>query len=120
MSILDTKAHHYSFDDMLAAMCIIEEIVAPLGAGQPWLAYRDNVGINQLRDDIITSGLIAAAQADWDQTYQLYEAGELEDPGAFDYEFIPFWLRNAVKWDASEGPQLRGTRHERMTTMYDR
>jgi len=119
-----------AFDLAFAAMCIIEEIVAPAndGAGEPWDAYRQRVGINEVRGTVINC-LAADCDKAWTRTNRLYEeayeryqiakaeSGDgtttvpaPNDPGSFDYEFVPFWLRNAVDWsDTETGPRVRGS-----------
>ncbi len=105
-------------DDAFAAMCMIEEMVDPIGqlpdAPNPWTDWRDQVGINELREFVITT-LAPAVNAAWDKAYAAYEAAVSAevaaaqfDPGAFDYDFIPSWLRVAVKWDDPAGPRVLG------------
>lgn len=91
-------------DDAYAAMCIIEEMCDPVGslpdAPRPWADYRDQTGIAEIRDYLL-SYLAPEANAAWEKAYARYESGgpQAVDPGSFDYDFIPSWLRVAVKWD---------------------
>lgn len=114
----------FAYDCAFAAMCIMEEIASPVlsDAGDPWQDYRDQVGINQLRDDILR---VLAQPCDnaWTKAYNSYELNmntwrlngsppdaQPVDPGDFDYQFVPFWLRTCVDWsDVQNGPRVRNT-----------
>ena len=127
--------NRFSYDHIFAAMCIMEEIADPQlhEAGQPWVAYREQVGTNQLRDDIIER-LAGPCDAAWGRASARYDqddvahtdtceagggtgictcgASRAADPGSFDYEFVPFWLRECVDWSNLEtGPRVRGSSH---------
>lgn len=67
----------FSHDEAFAAMCIMEEIVTPNLAGTPWQDYREQWGINQLRDDILTK-LAHACDQKWSEVSSKYEADYLE------------------------------------------
>ena len=115
MSICAADELRYSYNDVFAAMCIMEEIASPVsdGGGTPWEPYREQVGTNQLREDIMQ--LVRPLTADWERAYAAYEAdetGRLKDPGPFDYEFVPVWLRLKVDWtDLQYGPRVKGSAH---------
>ena len=109
-------------DDAYAAMCIIEEMVDPCGmmydAGRPWNDWRDQVGIAEVRGRVLRT-LAPAANAAWEKAYAAYEHGCVKaqvegtdhppDPGSFDYDFVPTWLRVAVDWsDLLNGPRVLG------------
>lgn len=123
----------FSYDDMFAAMCIMEEIADPQmsDAGTPWAEYRERVGTNELRG-VIIDRLAGPCDAAWDRAQKRYEehldshtddceasggtgvctceASRAQDPGSFDYEFVPFWLRECVDWsDLTAGPRVRGS-----------
>lgn len=123
----------FSYDDMFAAMCIMEEIADTNmpDASQPWEPHRQMWGIGGLRDFVIDQ-LATACDKAWDRAQERYdeasnthtdacEAGggtgictctarETPDPGSFDYEFVPFWLRECVDWsDTNSPPRVRGT-----------
>lgn len=106
----------WDFDGVFAAMCIIEEIADPVlrDAGSPWAETREQNGINQLRHWIIEN-LAEPCNAAWERAYKLYEDDETDkvpDPGGFDYDFVPVWLRTAVDWsDPHNGPRVRGQPH---------
>jgi hypothetical protein len=110
----------YGYEHVHACMCIIEEIVAPNLAGEPWKPYRDQWGIEGLRDCVIDK-LAGACDEAWrraDERYSVaYDAwvarGRLpedkpDDPGSFDYGFVPFWLRECVDW-SGDHPRIKGT-----------
>lgn len=121
----------YTYDHVFAAMCIMEEIASPVEPNMPtpWRDYRDQVGINQLRE-VIIERLAGPCDDAWERACDRAEAGVEEhaddceatattgvctcgahqklDPGAFDYEFVPFWLRMCVDWsDTLNGPKVR-------------
>ncbi len=111
-------------DDALAAVCIIEEMLDPIGqlpdAPKPWDDWRDQVGIGELREFVLST-LAPAANAAWEKAYAAYEhqcaearvKGQPEpvEPGSFDYDFIPSWIRVAVDWsDVRAGPRVLGKR----------
>jgi hypothetical protein len=113
----------YTESQVYIAMCLIEEIVAPCFSTTPWDVRRGQIGINALRNEVMT--LIEPVDAAWSRACAAYDrsidewAANPTDPGSFDYEFVPgsfdyefvpFWLRNAVDWgDGSEPPRVRGT-----------
>lgn len=109
-------AKTFTYDQVYAAMCIMEEIADPTlsDAGEPWEAFREAHGIHQLRDEVIHK-LATPCDADWERTYKAYEAScnddaDARDPGSFDYEFVPAWLRLKVDWsDVANGPRVRGS-----------
>ena len=121
----------YSFDETYAAVCIWEEIVNPVmpDAPRPWEDYRDQWGAAGLREIVITR-LAGACDRAWDRAHKRFEEAEEEhddtceagggtgvctcgwstrgDPGAFDWEFVPVWIRECVDWsDVGAGPQVR-------------
>lgn len=133
----------FSYDEVFAAMCIMEEIADPQlkDAPTPWQDYRDMWGIGGLRDAVISKLAHACDQA-WDRAKERYETKftnwgarreaarlrnehtgaweptpewlqanpEPTDPGSFDYEFVPMWIRLCVDWsDLNEGPRVKGT-----------
>lgn len=127
----DSTQPRFSYDHMFAAMCIMEEIADPQmsDAGTPWQEFRDTHGINHIRNEVIET-LAVACDAAWQRAYARheeafkqwesatehgkYESGAVpgdppNDPGSFDYEFVPFWLRECVDWsDLTVGPRVRG------------
>lgn len=100
----------YSHDVVFAALCIMEDLLDPMaGAPRPWSDYWEGNGVNQVREAVLE--LAPHAGAAWSAAYARYEAacaatagGEKypEDPGSFDYDFIPVWLRHCVDWDADQ------------------
>ncbi len=116
------KQWRFSYDDAFAGMCIMEEIVYPSlrDAPQPWEPYRETWGVTAVRDAVIEK-LVKACNARWDKIQAEMseairraptreEAMKVPDPGSFDYEFVPFWLRECVDWsDISNGPRVRGS-----------
>ena len=123
----------YSFDETYAAMCIWEEIVNPVmpDAPRPWEPHRDQWwGTAGLRDAVITR-LAGPCDQAWDRAQERFiqdlddkhddsceagggtgvctcDAGSAADPGAFDWEFVPVWLRECVDWsDVVAGPRVR-------------
>ena len=104
-------------DHALAAMCIMEEIVDPCytDAPRPWEVYRELHGIGELRA-VVIDRLAPAADAAWDRAWERHNARHDDDPaknrepGSFDYEFVPVWLRECVDWsDDTNGPRVRGS-----------
>ena len=122
----------YTFDEVHSALCIMEEILDPQlkDAEHPWQPYREQWGIDGLREAVITNLAHAASKA-WDRAtlkyQQLHDTWEqrrhdaeridkpfFDDPpqdlGSFDYEFLPVWLRECVDWsDLNAGPRVRGS-----------
>ena len=119
----------WSFDEVFTVACIIEEMIDPSGdRTRPWQAYRDHYGISQLRDLVITTLAHAADQA-WTRANDLHEQafaqwqldcdrikqvggdlpGQPVEPGSFDYEFLPFWLRACVDWSDISDVRVRTT-----------
>jgi hypothetical protein len=118
----------YSYDIADAAMCIWEEMVSPSLNLEPWKDYKEQGGAAGLRDVVLTK-LASACHDAWCRALERYEkteeghtddceAGggtgvctcnmaERNDPGAFDWEFVPFWLTNCVDW-SGEHPRVRG------------
>ncbi len=103
----------YDIDHVHAAMCIMEEIADPNlpDAGVPWQDFREAAGINCLREIIVTT-LAGPCNADWERAYTAYmedETGALLNPGSFEYDSVPTWLRLKVDWsDVGNGPRVRG------------
>lgn len=117
----------FTYDHMYAAVCIMEELVDPVSdSTKPWQAYRDAHGVSELRD-VVIEHLADAADKAWDQAQKLHTAAYDEwiaecervkqvggdipecpvEPGSFDYEFIPFWLRACIDWsDTQLGPRV--------------
>lgn len=133
---MGTQEHKvYSYNHVHTCMCIIEEMVEPNLAGEPWKDYRDQWGVNGLRDVVIeklahacnTAWLDAYARyeqedSDWRELKRLHAPVKIEayrtwekanpqpkDPGSFDYEFVPFWLRTCVDWSGAH-PRVRGAK----------
>lgn len=118
----DTTELRFSYDDVFAGMCIMEEIVEPQlrDAPDPWMPYRDTHGIMALRDAVIER-LVKPCNARWTKAQaEMSDATRLAptweaamavpDPGSFDYEFVPFWLRECVDWsDINNGPRVKGS-----------
>lgn len=122
----------FSYDAAYAAMCMWEEIASPVlnDAGEPWQEMREQIGSAELRSRVFTY-LGKACDEAWTRTYRNYQvewnvwnvrrqeeevAGrpffdeEPREPGCFDYEFVPFWMRNCVDWsDAHTGPRVKGS-----------
>jgi hypothetical protein len=126
------EARTYSYDEMHAALCIFEEMVSPnlADAGNPWEDFRRQHGVNALRD-LVINDLATPCNEAWDRAYKRYEAADeawvterakeqaIEkwrfweknnprptEPGSFDYEFVPVWIRECVDWSLSQ-PQPR-------------
>ena len=121
----------YSFDETYAAMCIWEEMCTPTlsDAGMPWQDLIEGSGTGQMRHWIIED-LANACDTAWDRASQLREAefsawmvrkqehevrGEPfeeprpNDPGSFDWDFVPVWLRTAVDW-SGDAPRVLGSK----------
>lgn len=118
----------YDYDHVFSCLCLIEEIVAPNLSGEPWQAYRDQWGISGVRDLVIEK-LAGACTEAWLVAYERYEKADAtyreakknfpvaddfpgmppqpDDPGSFDYEFVPFWLRTCVDWSGNH-PRIKG------------
>lgn len=102
----------YSYDVADAAMCIWEEITSPSLNLEPWNAYRETWGSAGLRYAVLTK-LASACHDAWVRAVERSNhelpdgsfAGD--DPGYFDWEFVPFWLTNCVDW-SGEHPRVRG------------
>ena len=97
----------YSHDVVFSALCIMEELLnSVLGedAPHPWSSYWEQNGVNEMRE--LTLELAPHADAAWQVAYACFEAQckqpgvDMSDPGSFDYDFIPVWLRHCVDWDA--------------------
>lgn len=92
-------------DVAYAAMCIIEEMIHSRSPDmpQPWNPYWDQVGVNEMRFLVIDE-LAAHADAAWCKAYDAFcnAAGmhDVADPGSFDYDFVPIWVRHCVDWPA--------------------
>lgn len=98
----------FTRDQMFTLACIIEELVdsALPDAPRPWQNYRDQVGIAQLRDDVID--LVPYADAAWLRVYSRAQGDpEAPDPGSFDYDFLPIWLRHCVEWQENAPPRVK-------------
>ena len=97
----------YSYDEVHAAMCIMEEIASPGNPEepQPWVPYREQWGVDGLRDAVITK-LAGACDRAWSRANA--NPDQPDDPGSFDYEFVPIWLRLCVDW-SGDHPQVRGS-----------
>ena len=116
-------------DAAYAALCVWEEMTNPTlaGAPEPWVEMRERIGMAELRGKVLDLG--AACDATWTRTYanhdiacaiwrqrqQEHEArgvpffdGPPAEPGAFDWEFVPFWIRNCVDWTGDE-PRVKGS-----------
>jgi hypothetical protein len=121
----------YTLDHAHAAMCLWEEIIDPTlkDAGAPWAALREQVGSAELRHMVLQRLAVACADA-WqradaahDAAYTTWAARKAECErmdipfydappvgcDGFDYEFVPFWIRNCVDWsDVLNGPRVLG------------
>lgn len=96
----------FEYDQAYAAMCIMEEIASPTLAEEPWKDTRDQHGVAGLRD-IILRHLATPCNELWESAYARYEADPNgQDPGGFDYEFVPFWLRACVDWSDCMMPRV--------------
>lgn len=117
----------FNYDEVFAAMCMWEEIASPTLAGEPWNDMREAVGSVELRSMIMLFG--GACDRAWDRAQELYEIAYRnwetrrqehevqgkpffddapEEPGGFDYEFVPTWMRTAVDWTGEE-PRVKGS-----------
>lgn len=119
----------YDFDAAYAAMCMWEEITNPTlaGAPTPWEDMRERAGMAELRGKVLNLG--AACDAAWTRTYAKHEIDyrnwrqrqqehevkgepffddEPADPGSFDWEFVPVWVRNCIDWTGEE-PRVKGS-----------
>jgi len=94
----------YSWDHVHAAMCIWEEMVTTTDGA--WEATRENVGTVQMRAWVITI-LAPAAEAAWEAASSRAEAEDY-DPGSYDWDFVPIWLRMCVDWSGDQ-PVVRST-----------
>lgn len=121
---VDWHKPEFTRDEMHSAMCIIEELIDPVAgpsSSKPWQEFRDMNGINELR--CVAIDLVRPCMADWNTACHAFEQVEPtlhpeKDPGSFDYDFVPFWLRNALDWPTNgEPPIIRGQRHK--TTVSD-
>lgn len=110
-----TEPKLYTATQMHVYACIIEELVAPTyqaEAQPPWQIWRDHNGIDALRN--YAMAFIDPCDADWTRAYALYEDGcgavdAPQDPGSFDYDFVPMWLRTKVDWsETMQPPRLLG------------
>jgi hypothetical protein len=100
----------FTADQLHTYACLIEELIDPQGKiTPPWNEWRNRNGINALREAAIE--LIDPCDADWERAYKLYKDNpEGEDPGSFDYDFVPFWLSHKVDWyDPQVAPRVRET-----------
>ncbi len=108
----------YSHDEVMAAMCIWEEMSQPKlpDAPQPWTDYSGKWGVYGLRDVVIEK-LAGACDAAWTRARHRHEAayqatGEgpetAPDPGSFDWDFVPLWIRECVDW-SGEHPRVKGS-----------
>jgi hypothetical protein len=95
----------YTHDEFLAGLCIIEEMMAPTlpDAPKPWLPYQEQWGVYGLRD--LVMDLAEPCNQAWDRACARRDAAG-EDPGSFDWDFIPIWLRECVDWSL-DTPQPR-------------
>ena len=98
-------AQTYSHDVVFAALAVFEEMLDPMARDmpQPWAKFWSDNGINEIRSLVLE--LAPHADAAWSAAYARFEEqcrqpGEVQDPGSFDYDFIPVWLRHCVDWDA--------------------
>ncbi len=122
----------YSHDTLFASLCIMEEMIDSRlkDAPTPWRPYWDQVGVNEMRDVAIE--LAPHADAAWKSAYARYENArtddpDAQDPGSFDYDFIPVWLRHCVVWPetapwdrpAARSPSILAEQLARETTVPD-
>lgn len=134
----------FDYDAAYAAICLWEEIIQPAGpdASTPWQDFREQHGTAGLRDFVLVH-LAGPCDAAWTRAIQLYEEAsqgwyakradeapptgqraeyeawraanpEPQDPGSFDWEFVPFWVRACVDW-SGEVPRVLTTMSERVT-----
>lgn len=107
----------YTYDHVDAALCIWEEIVSPMleDAPQPWTSFREEWGTASLRHVVVTELAWPCHEA-WERAWRRHEdamqaTGEgpeaAPDPGSFDWEFVPFWIRECIDW-SGEHPRVRG------------
>ena len=116
----------YESDAVMAAVCLWEEIVESAhnpDATQPWEPFRQDHGTFELRE-VVINHLAEACDRAWSQAHALYEQAcrawetrrldaevrgavfleeEPTEPGVFDWEFIPAWIRVAVDWEHESG-----------------
>ena len=114
--MVEVKAHQFTYDDMLTAMAMAEEIAAPSMTDAPWTTYRERWGIYALRETVITV-LARPCHDAWERAVERYEDAAAahydqapKDPGDFAWDFVPFWLRTCVDWSKDE-PRVRGSAH---------
>lgn len=130
---MTTEPETWNEDEVFAAMCIMDEIADPHmpDAARPWQEVREMHGINELRR-VIGERLAKPCNAAWDRAWKRFEAGNDNphrddcqitnidpttctcganpDPGSFDVDFVPVWLRECVDWsDPRDGPRVRGS-----------
>ena len=124
----DTTSPRFSYDHVHACLCIMEELIDPVASDmpRPWETYRDNNGVNALRDVVIHQ-LAKPCLAAWNRAYRDFEtvvhnaptreaASRTPDPGSFDYDFVPIWLRHCVDWSVPNNPRVRGSERLKETS----
>lgn len=126
-----TEPETWTADEVFAAVCIMHEIADPVlrEAPRPWEAVQDTHGINELRR-FVAERLAKPCNAAWDRAWERFEqtpdlhddsceagggtgvctCNKTPDPGSFDADFVPVWLRECVDWsDPDAGPKVRGS-----------
>lgn len=119
----------YTKDAAYAAMCLWEEIVAPElpDAGAPWADMRESLGTAEFRSTILDLG--EACDAAWMRAWERFEESMRswrfrkadceakgipfldeppDEPGGFDWEFVPTWIRLCVDWTGTT-PRVKGS-----------
>lgn len=119
----------YTYDAAWAAMCMWEEtFTCASDAHQPWKEMREQHGYAEFRTMVL--GLGQACSDAFERAYAFYEQAERtwqtrrqqcevagepfldeqpQEPGSFDWEFVPTWMRIGIDWsDIHGGPRVLG------------
>ena len=126
----DLTKMSYTYDAAWAAMCMWEEVCAPQSheSPTPWKNMLDQHGTAEVRTMVL--GLGQACSDAFEKAYAFYEQAyrtwgtrrqqcevegtpfldeQPQEPGSFDWEFVPTWMRIGVDWsDVHNGPRVLG------------